>query len=220
MRIDVHAVNIELPTALRSYAETRAWMAGRRHASRVIWLSVRVANRTAASGAPVVSCRIDGWLRGAGHVSVRHVDADPYVAIDRAAVRLERAVERRVRNPAGVASLAGGAGTARRTVRRLAAHTGGQPMPLFDEKHLSVWEGEGGAILSGCPRREDRRSRRFDRRREHGSRFHVVPDHRVSGSHAPSGGERRRGRASPRPFSRLRSDPAGMAAATTAAAAR
>src|SRR4051812_18911128 len=140
MRIDVHAMNIELPTALRSYAETRAWMAGRRHAGRVIWLSVRVAKRTAASGDPVVSCRIDGWLRGIGHVSVRHVDADPYVAIDRAAVRLERAVGRRVGNLVGVASIADGVGPVRHTVRRLAAHTGGQPMPRFDEKHLSVWE--------------------------------------------------------------------------------
>src|SRR3954470_10471416 len=105
IRIDVHAVNIELPTALRSYAETRAWMAGRRHTGRVIWLSVMVADRTAASGAPVFSCRIDGWLRGVGHVSVRHVDADPYVAIDRAAVRLERAVGRRVGQPAGVPTL-------------------------------------------------------------------------------------------------------------------
>jgi ribosome-associated translation inhibitor RaiA len=106
MRIDVRAMNMELPTALRSYAETRAWMAGRRHWSRVIWLSVMVANRTAASGAPVFSCRIDGWLRGVGHLSVRHVDADPYVAIDRAAVRLERAVGRHVGHPAGVPALA------------------------------------------------------------------------------------------------------------------
>ena len=216
MRIDVHAVNFELPTALRSYAETRAWMAGRRHTG-VIWLSVMVANRTAALGAPVVSCRIDGWLRGVGHVTVRHVDADPYVAIDRAAVRLERAVGRHVGNLAGVASLSDSAVTVRRSVRPLGAHTGGQPMHRFDEKHLSVWEGEGGAILPGRPRREDQRSRRIDRRKEYGSRFHVVPDHRVPGLHTPAGGERRRGCTYGRPVSRLRSDPAGMAAPTTAA---
>jgi ribosome-associated translation inhibitor RaiA len=107
MRIDVHAVNIELPPALRRYAETRAWKAGRRHASRTTWLCVTVANQTAASGVPAVSCRIDGWLRGIGNVSVRHVGADPYVAIDRAAVRLEQAIGRRVGQPAGAPSLAG-----------------------------------------------------------------------------------------------------------------
>ena len=111
MRIDVHAVNIELPPALRSYAETRAWMAGRRQASRATWLSVTVASRIAASGGvAAVSCRIDGWLRGVGHVSVRHVDADPDVAIDRAAVRLEQAIGRRVGRLAGIPALADGEG--------------------------------------------------------------------------------------------------------------
>jgi hypothetical protein len=44
-----------------------------------------------------VICQLDVWLRGIGLVTVRHVEDNAYLAIDCAAVRIEQAVVRKLR---------------------------------------------------------------------------------------------------------------------------
>jgi hypothetical protein len=89
---------------LKAYAETRAWRALQRFKGRVSWVGMQLTDERgedptqadAGTGASV-ACQIDVWLRALGLVTVKHTDADAYVAVDRAVVRLQQAVARRIR---------------------------------------------------------------------------------------------------------------------------
>ena len=97
MRLRVSVVNMELPLALRNYAEVRAWLAVQRFSGKVRWVNVWLRTCNGESGGPGKLCRMEAWLAKIGPVVVEHVDADPYVAIDAAAVRLKRAVASRLK---------------------------------------------------------------------------------------------------------------------------
>jgi ribosome-associated translation inhibitor RaiA len=92
MRIDIHAINMALSPDLKTYAETRIWQSARRWSRRVAWTGLWLVQSDEPAEAAKLSCRLDAWVSGAGIVTVRHADNDPYVAIDIAAARLEQAI--------------------------------------------------------------------------------------------------------------------------------
>jgi ribosome-associated translation inhibitor RaiA len=115
MRIDIHSVHVELTPALRRYAESRVWLAAGRHVPRVTWVGVWLIGESPGGDARPrpVACRIDAWLRGAGHTTVHHTDGNAHAAIDVAAARLGQAIPRTVRH------------AVKRRRRRLLAAAGG-----------------------------------------------------------------------------------------------
>jgi ribosome-associated translation inhibitor RaiA len=100
MRIDIHAVNIDLTDPLKRFAESRAWMSARRHFSRVAWIGLWLVDQRPSPDRPGLTCRIDAWLRNIGHLTVCHADTNIYVAIDIAAARLEQSIARALRQAA------------------------------------------------------------------------------------------------------------------------
>jgi hypothetical protein len=104
MQVQVFTNGFEMDRDLKAYAETRAWRALQRFTGRVSWVGMQLTDgrgkdptqADAGTGASVV-CQIDVWLRGLGLVTLKHTDADAYVAVDRAVVRLQQAVARRIR---------------------------------------------------------------------------------------------------------------------------
>lgn len=119
MRIDINAINLELSTELKDYSETRMWQAARRWARRIAWTGMWLVDEQNAAEGRRFSCRLDAWVRGAGIVTVRHLDTNPYVAIDIAAARLEQAIAGKMRQ------------LARRQLRPLTTggRRNGQPAP-------------------------------------------------------------------------------------------
>ncbi len=97
MRIDVHAVQIDLTPEMRRHAETRLWLAARRWAHRVIWVGMWLVDHEPASEEHRIVCRVDCWVRGLGHLAVRHTDRDLHSAIDIATARLEQVIAREMR---------------------------------------------------------------------------------------------------------------------------
>jgi ribosome-associated translation inhibitor RaiA len=97
MKIYTFAKSREVPEALRVYTESRVWRALGRVSHRLPWVAVRLSHREDHAVDSTVVCQLDTWLRGTGIVTVTHTDVDTYVAIDRAAARLEQAVLRRIR---------------------------------------------------------------------------------------------------------------------------
>ena len=97
MRVEVFASGFDISEVLRTYAASRVWLAVQRAADRLSWVGVRLMGEDnhAADGRTV--CQFDVWLREIGLITVRHTDINPYVGIDCAAVRLEHAVIRRLR---------------------------------------------------------------------------------------------------------------------------
>ena len=98
MRVHVLDNGIEIPYVLRTYAESRVWLAVQRAADRLSWVGVRFMRPDGESEGGRVACQLDVWLRGVGLVAVRHIDTNPYLAVDCAAVRIEQAVVRRLRD--------------------------------------------------------------------------------------------------------------------------
>lgn len=97
MRVEVFGNDYEVSEMLRKYAESRVWLAVNRATEHLSWVGVRLMGDEGHAQRDRVVCQLDVWLRGVGLVTVRHTDVDPYVAIDRAAVRLEQAVVRKLR---------------------------------------------------------------------------------------------------------------------------
>jgi hypothetical protein len=110
MLIHVFTDGCDVCAVPKAALESRAWLASQRAAAgRVSWVGVRLTcthvSPSDAAAPRVATCRIDAWLRGGGGlVSVRHADADAWAAVDRAAVRLERALARRPRATAAAAA--------------------------------------------------------------------------------------------------------------------
>src|SRR5690554_947310 len=98
VRIRVSAVNLELSPALRQYAEVRVWLALQRFSRRVRWVKVWLSRCNDTPGGEGWRCRLGVWLGRLGLVVVEHTDADAYVAIDAAAIRLKQAVLRRLKS--------------------------------------------------------------------------------------------------------------------------
>ena len=98
MRLDVQVIDVQPAAALREYTQGRLWLGLRRFAPRILCAGVWLTECSDGSAAPPrFVCRIDVWLRQIGHVTVRHVESNPYVALDLAIARMRHKVSRRVR---------------------------------------------------------------------------------------------------------------------------
>ncbi len=97
MRMDIHAINMAIPSELREYAEIRMWQAVRRAARPVAWVGMWLVDHRDGLDPANLACRLDAWVRGIGIVTVRHWETDPCVAIDIAAARLEQAMAGQMR---------------------------------------------------------------------------------------------------------------------------
>ena len=96
MRIEIAGDNVEVRDVLRTYAKSRVWLAVRRVASNLSWVAVRFL-REEDRGDERIACQLDAWVRGSGLVTVSHFDVNAYASVDCAAVRLEQAVIRKLR---------------------------------------------------------------------------------------------------------------------------
>jgi hypothetical protein len=122
---------------LRTYIESRVWLAVQRASREVSWVGVRLKIKDDAR----VICQLDVWLRGIGLVTVRHIDLNPYIGIDCAAVRLEQAVVRKLRE-AGRYTGAASARDASRGPRHETAHRYGLAIMAADARprlSLTPW---------------------------------------------------------------------------------
>src|SRR3954469_424843 len=97
MHVKVSGHGFEATDVLRTYAEWRVWLAVQRASRELSWVGVRLMSEDDQAVDGRVVCQLDVWLRGIGLVTVRHVDVNPHVGIDCAAVRLEQAVVRELR---------------------------------------------------------------------------------------------------------------------------
>jgi hypothetical protein len=110
MRLDVHVVDDVQPTAaLQEYTQSRLWLGLQGHAHRILCAGVWLTNCAAGheEDGPRFVCRIDVWLRRIGHVTVRHVETNPFVAVDLAVARMRHKVSRRVRRTLRTTASAG-----------------------------------------------------------------------------------------------------------------
>src|SRR4051812_2789239 len=105
MHVKVSGHGFEVTDVLRTYAEWRVWLAVQRASRELSWVGVRLMSEHDQAVDGRIVCQLDVWLRGIGLVTVRHVDVDPYTAIDCAAVRLEQAVIRKLREAGRIAAV-------------------------------------------------------------------------------------------------------------------
>jgi ribosome-associated translation inhibitor RaiA len=100
MRFEMFADGTTVTKELRMYAESRVGLAVHRAADRLSFVGVRLSREDDRATDSHVQCQLEAWMRGLGVVTARHVDADSYVAIDRAAALLEQSVLRKLRETA------------------------------------------------------------------------------------------------------------------------
>lgn len=117
MRIEFRVRRFPLTPALRSHAERRLHFALGRFGRRVRSVVVRFEDVNGPRGGPDKLCRLSLQESGGAPLQAEDVDADLYVAVDRAADRLGRRVARAIarqreialRVPAGIRILGRGA---------------------------------------------------------------------------------------------------------------
>jgi ribosome-associated translation inhibitor RaiA len=115
MRVEIFGNGFEVTDVLRTYAESRVWLAVQRASRELSWVGVRLMSEDGHAAAARVVCQLDVWLRGIGLVTVRHIDDNPYMGIDCAAVRLEQAIVRRLREAGRYTAAASNAPSAHRS---------------------------------------------------------------------------------------------------------
>ena len=96
MQIDVQALGFELTPALREHTERRLYFALGRTNEHVSRLWVRLSDLNGPRGGDDKRCHLRIALINAPEVVIEDIEADLYVAIDRAADRAGRTVGRRV----------------------------------------------------------------------------------------------------------------------------
>ena len=95
MRLDIRGRHLTLTPALRDRATRRLHFALGRFHRRVGRVTVRLGDVNGPGGGVDKFCRVE--LHAAGRrITIEELDADIYAAIDRAAERVGRAVERAV----------------------------------------------------------------------------------------------------------------------------
>ena len=96
MQIDIKARGFRLTEGLRNQAERRVRFALGATSGRVRSVVMRLADENGPRGGLDKRCTIRANLPGAPPVIIEQQEADLYVAIDRAADRVGRAVSRRL----------------------------------------------------------------------------------------------------------------------------
>jgi putative sigma-54 modulation protein len=101
MHIDIQASGFRLTEGLRIQAERRVRFALGATSGRVRSVVMRLADENGPRGGVDKRCTIRAHLPGSPPVIIEHQEADLYVAIDRAADRVGRAVARRLKKASG-----------------------------------------------------------------------------------------------------------------------
>lgn len=96
MRIDIHTQGFTLTPGLRDHVEKRLAYALSHGDDRITRLSVRLSDINGPRGGDDKRCLIEARLKQTAAVVIEDVEADLYVAIDRAAERAGRALSRRL----------------------------------------------------------------------------------------------------------------------------
>jgi ribosomal subunit interface protein len=96
MQIELRALGMTVTDGMRSHVERRLGFALDRFGEHVTRVTVRVADVNGPRGGPDKVCRVEAALHGGVRVVIDERDLDAYVAIDRAAHRLNRSVARRL----------------------------------------------------------------------------------------------------------------------------
>ena len=95
MQVNVHGRNIEVTADLIAHVERRLGFALVRFGRRIARVAVRLLDVNGPRGGVDKRCCVDVSLIPVGKVYMEDADADLYVAVDRAADRVGRAVGRR-----------------------------------------------------------------------------------------------------------------------------
>jgi putative sigma-54 modulation protein len=94
MRIELRGSNLPISEALHQHVLRRLDFALRRFAGRVEHIVVRLADINGPRGGPDKRCRVVVRLAPVGSVIVEATDADAYVAVSQAALRIDERVSR------------------------------------------------------------------------------------------------------------------------------
>lgn len=106
MNIHIHAQDFTLTEGLREHVARRLAYAlnhGRDSVSRIV---VRLSDVNGPRGGVDKRCGIEIRLKGASAVAIEDIEADLYVAIDRAAERAGRTLDRRLSRRRAISVLA------------------------------------------------------------------------------------------------------------------
>lgn len=96
MQIEIRTQGIPVTAGMRVHVERKLAFALDRFRERVGRVTVRFGDVNGPKGGADKACRMDVTLTPGGTVRVADVDPDLYVAIDRAAHRVNRSVARRL----------------------------------------------------------------------------------------------------------------------------
>ncbi|WP_221074670.1 HPF/RaiA family ribosome-associated protein [Agarivorans aestuarii] len=96
MTIDMHSQNFPLDESLRGYIKRRINFALGSQFDNIMRIAVKLSDSKEASGASGKRCQILIKLAGQADVVIEDIQAQIYVAIDRAASRASRSVTRRI----------------------------------------------------------------------------------------------------------------------------
>jgi putative sigma-54 modulation protein len=96
MQLSIHSDGFELTAAIQSYAHGRFAFALDRARHLVRQVSVRLSDINGPRGGNDKRCKVQITLPGGNDVVIDDLDADLYVAIDRAADRAGRTLSRRL----------------------------------------------------------------------------------------------------------------------------
>jgi ribosome-associated translation inhibitor RaiA len=96
MHIDIHTQGFTLTTGLREHVEHRLAYALSHAGASITRLTVRLSDVNGPKGGEDKRCLIEARLKQIPAVVIEDVEADLYVAIDRAAERAGRTLARRL----------------------------------------------------------------------------------------------------------------------------
>lgn len=96
MRIQVSARRLDTSGRLRAHAERLLRSKLGRFSSRIMDAPVMITKLNRSDGRFDTRCRIQVRIRGLTQIIVEEVGKDPYIAVDRAADKVRRAVVRKL----------------------------------------------------------------------------------------------------------------------------
>ncbi|MGF1546596.1 MAG: HPF/RaiA family ribosome-associated protein [Thiotrichales bacterium] len=99
MHIDIQATSLTLTEALQNHIDRRMRMILARVGQRITRVIVRLSDVNGPKGGCDKVCKIEIRLSGLPDVVIEDVQADLYLAIDRAAARAGRTLARRIETP-------------------------------------------------------------------------------------------------------------------------
>jgi putative sigma-54 modulation protein len=132
MRINIQARGFELTEGLRQHTERRLQFAIDWASDEVRTVKVRFSDINGPRGGQDKCCTIQIPIAGQRDVVIKDTEADLYVAIDRAADRVERTLSRKLERVREVQHQ-------RLTVTDIEADSADHDITLADPNHLARW---------------------------------------------------------------------------------